>query len=76
MEVKVTATDPNSYKLTFREVGTGLALTNDDGIFSIKPDKSIPVYVSEYPDKFRIMIWVWNEEHLVSLAEKEFSFMN
>jgi hypothetical protein len=76
VKVKVNATDPNSYKLTFRIVGAGLALTNDIGIFNIIPDKSVPVFVCEDQNKFRIMIWVWNEQNLVSLAEKEFSFRN
>jgi hypothetical protein len=74
VEVNVNAVDPNSRKLTFRQVGAGLATTNDNGSFNISPENSVPVYVSEDPGKFRIMIWVWNEEHLVALAEKEFSF--
>jgi hypothetical protein len=74
VKVKVKATDPKSQKLTFRQVGTGFASTNDNGIFTIMPDNAIPASTCEDPDKFKIMIWVWNEDHLVSLAEKNVSF--
>ena len=73
-KVKVISTDPKSQKLTYRQVGAGLALTNDNGVFKIMPDNSIPVYVCKDPNKFKIMIWVWNEDHLITLAKKEFSF--
>jgi hypothetical protein len=74
VEIKVNASDPNSRNLTFREVATGFALTNNNGTFNIKLDQSFPIYITEDLNKFRIMIWIWNEDHLVSLAEKEFSF--
>lgn len=74
IRVKVDAINLKSQNLFFREIGAGLALINDNGIFTITPDKSIPIFVCENPNKFNIKIWVWNDEHLVTLIEKEFFF--
>jgi hypothetical protein len=74
VKVKVNAIDPYSTQIYFRKVGDGLRIIRTDGVFTIQLDKSIPAHVAQDTNKFRIMIWAWNDNHLISLAEKEFPF--
>ena len=76
VEIKISASDPNSSELSFRPILTGLALYNHNGIFNIYLDNSLPLYESNDKNKYKIMVWVWNEKNIVSLGEKEFSFNN
>ena len=74
VKIRVKATDVKYDTLSHRMVGYGLALVYNDGLFTIKPNQNVPVYWSDDPNKFRFMAWVWNESHLVELAEKELPF--
>ena len=72
--LKVNATDPNYQQLWFRRYTGGLRWDNNDGIFTITPNESYNIYTCEDPNKFKVMIWVWNEDSLATLAVKEFPF--
>ena len=74
VKVKVNAFDPHSKQVYFRKVGDGLRIIRTNGVFAIRLNKSVQAHVSQDPNKFRILIWAWNEEHLVSLVEKEIPF--
>jgi hypothetical protein len=72
--LKVNATDPNYQQLWFRSYAGGTRWDNNDGIFRITPKESSNIYASKDPNKFKVMIWVWNEDSLATLAVKEFPF--
>jgi hypothetical protein len=73
--VKIEASDPFHDSLSFRRVGEGFGLVNDDGVKSILPDSLYsPVYWTDNPNKFKVMAWVWNEDNVIAFAEKVFAF--
>jgi hypothetical protein len=75
LTVKITATDARYDSLTYRIVGSGMALNFFDGIerFTLVGNYA-PLFWSDDPNKFRVVAWVWNEAHFVALAEAEFPF--
>jgi hypothetical protein len=74
VKVKVNASDPNSQQTYSRKVGDGLGIVRTNGVFTLRLNKYVQAHVAQDPNKFRILIWVWNENNFVSLVEEEFSF--
>ena len=73
VKIRIEATDPQNKKLFYRKYGDGLDSFSEDSVITTtlyKNTDSIDTNDNE------IKMWVWNEDHIVASAKKEFRFMN
>ncbi len=70
--VRVNATDPESQQLWFRKYASGFSIVSDNGVLTLILHKYVDS--SGDPQRARVRIWVWNENHLVSSIESEIPF--
>lgn len=72
VKVKINATDPNATQLYYRQYADGLASISQTGELKLFLSKNLNA--TEDSTKAKIMIWVWNENHYVTLVEQEIPF--
>lgn len=73
VRAKIEATDPNNQKLYFRKYAVGYAGVWENGDTVIIP-LSKNTDVIEDSTKAKVMIWVWNEDHYITLVTHEIPF--
>lgn len=72
IDVKVDAIDLKGKKLYFRKYATGYAIVSETGVLTISFNMNTDS--SEYPNKAKVKIWVWNEDHIVASIEEYIPF--
>lgn len=73
MTIRVIKPEQESQKTYNRIYGSGFALVSNTEYLTLPFDQN-PNTSSEKPEKINFKIWIWNEDHIFSLIEKEINF--